>query len=607
MRLRAAALLLLALWAVKLLLAAQLPLFGDEAFYWLEAQQPALAYDDVPGLTPWLIAASTAVFGDHPLAVRAPFLLLAALSLGLMYRIGEAIGGRRCGGQVVVLASALPLFGWNGLLALPDVPLTLAVLLCLYAVQLGQAAPVSRAAPIWLAGGLLLGLNSHYRFAMPLLAAVLALLLVADGRALLRQPRWWLAALLGLGLGATPLLWQQAATGAAGFGFQFIERHPWSLQAEHLFDPLLQALLVTPILYLLLLACGLREWRAGHDPARRWLAVSGLILLLLYWGVGSFADSERSRLHWPLPGYLALLPLLACRAQTAAAGLRRWLHAGLGLALAAQVGVAGYLGLVWLDPGRLAGGPWYPHNFAGWSQAAALVRERLPPAAPAATPTLLAADNFMLAAQLQFALGERYQVFSLDHPLNHKHGRQGVLASLGRDEAALRRVRRAQPLWLLADQAAASFMQRPALVADWCRRFPHLQLQADRPLHRHQHRFWLLRDDPEQGGRCQPPVLAYLDPPRSGQDVSGYLLRAAGGIRAVRARSGDDGVELEYGHVVPGLETLFPATLDPAVPAVGFRGPLPAGIRSGDWLVIEVERSEGGWSEVAAIEVGAPR
>src|SRR5690606_3698918 len=41
-------------FAIKLLVAARLPLFVDEAFYWLEGQHLAPAYSDLPGLTAWL-------------------------------------------------------------------------------------------------------------------------------------------------------------------------------------------------------------------------------------------------------------------------------------------------------------------------------------------------------------------------------------------------------------------------------------------------------------------------------------------------------------------------------------------------------------------------
>lgn len=51
---------------------------------------------------------------------------------------------------------------------------------------------------------------------------------------------------------------------------------------------------------------------------------------------------------------------------------------------------------------------------------------------------LVVADDFMLAAELRFALGGPRVVYSLDSPLNVKHGRAPQLAAWRIDEAGLR-------------------------------------------------------------------------------------------------------------------------------------------------------------------------
>ena len=48
---------------LKLVLAAQLPLFVDEAFYWQEGRHLAAAYSDLPGLTAWLARLGVEVGG----------------------------------------------------------------------------------------------------------------------------------------------------------------------------------------------------------------------------------------------------------------------------------------------------------------------------------------------------------------------------------------------------------------------------------------------------------------------------------------------------------------------------------------------------------------
>src|SRR4051794_39206325 len=81
----------IALWALlllaKIVLAAQLPLFVDEAFYWQEGQHLAWAYSDLPGLTAWMARLGVALGGNTTLALRAPFLLVAAALPWLVVRI----------------------------------------------------------------------------------------------------------------------------------------------------------------------------------------------------------------------------------------------------------------------------------------------------------------------------------------------------------------------------------------------------------------------------------------------------------------------------------------------------------------------------------------
>ena len=77
--------------AVKLLIAARLPLFVDEAFYWQEGQHLAAAYSDLPGMTAWLTRLGVELGGHHLLALRLPFLAIAALLLGAREAVGTDI------------------------------------------------------------------------------------------------------------------------------------------------------------------------------------------------------------------------------------------------------------------------------------------------------------------------------------------------------------------------------------------------------------------------------------------------------------------------------------------------------------------------------------
>ena len=105
----------LALWALlllaKLVLAATLQPFGDEAFYAWEARHPAWVYSDLPGLTAWLAWLGAQAGGPGVFALRLPFVLLGALLPWLVVRITRRWFGAEAGWQAGLLALLMPLAG----------------------------------------------------------------------------------------------------------------------------------------------------------------------------------------------------------------------------------------------------------------------------------------------------------------------------------------------------------------------------------------------------------------------------------------------------------------------------------------------------------------
>src|SRR3546814_6713100 len=86
------------LWVLMLLarfvLSGYLPLFGDEAFYWLEGQHLAWAYSDLPAATAALARLGVVLGGNQAWALRLPFGLLAALMPWLVIAIARHLGAR---------------------------------------------------------------------------------------------------------------------------------------------------------------------------------------------------------------------------------------------------------------------------------------------------------------------------------------------------------------------------------------------------------------------------------------------------------------------------------------------------------------------------------
>lgn len=541
-----------ALALAKAWLAARLPLFGDEAWYWLEGQRVAWAYSDLPGLTAWLIRLGVTVGGDTWLGVRWPFLLLA-LALPLQLRATATLWfGVEAGWRTAWLALLFPLLGALGLLALPDAPMTFAAALCLHACALlvvrVRAGQSLHGASLLLACGLAIGALSHYRFALLVLAGFVGLMLDADGRRALRSPPVWLALLIGA-LAWVPLLAWNVTNHAAGLTFQLADRHPWSPHAGGLWFVPVQLAIASP---LVCLACviGLRTaLRARRESASRtadavpWGLIAGtaLVPLLIYGVLAFFADRERVSFHWTLQAWL---PLLCVAPAVLARWSRGWRVATYVLAAVGLAGLLAFAGVAAMPGVRasMADSRWYPDNFAGWEEIAAATRGL----------DGVAADNFMLGAQLAFARGDAGLPI-LDHPLNRKHGRAVQLALWAQGTAAPPPGAR----WLVIEDTAIPLRARLDHRRQLCLRLGDLPVARAIDVDHGRKRF-LLIDLAQRGATCVQPALAWIDTPAAGAevaptfDVSGWAFKEGGDIVRVEITlDGDVVATADYGSARP--------------------------------------------------------
>lgn len=592
--------LFVALVVAKLLIAARLPLFVDEAFYWLEGQHLAAAYSDLPGLTAWLARLGVTLGGDSPLALRVPFLLIAAGLPWLVVRISRREFGDTFGWQAGSLALLLPLAGTLGLMALPDAAMALATLLCVDAgARLLRRVDASSA--LELGVGLSIGALSHYRFIAVVGVGFIALLLLPDGRRALRDVRVWTAIAIGASAWAPLMAWN-FDNADAGLRFQLVDRHPWAFHIEGLWFIAIQALMVTPLLFA---ALAVAAWRGNRSalPAARYFALLGGLLVLGFFALGFFADTERASFHWPLPGYLALLPLLPAVLAGWPRWMRRatWVLAGLGL-----VAVLGYYVGVSLPQVRAlsAHAKWYPSNFAGWDELASAVqrqRAAMPPG------TRVVAGNFKLGAELGFALGDP-AIPVLDHPLNHKHGRTPQLRLWGLHGVDAGRLHGGPVLLVLGttDVPYKDLLRRYHAVCAMVGPLPPPQvINVD---HGSQ-RFALFQLSGPREGECTTPAMAWVDAPEAGAStgrrlqVSGWAFKDGVGLERVEVLlDGQPVATADYGHAAPSVADYWKISTDPNHPRVGFSAQVdlaatPAGRH---WLGLRLHGSDGSiedWSE----------
>jgi len=587
-----------ALWgvvcALKFAIAVRLPLFVDEAFYWQEGRHLAFAYSDLPGLTAWLARLGTAIGGENAFALRLPFLLIGALLPWLVMRIARRWFGAIVGWQAASLAVLMPLSGLMGVLAVPDVPLTLATLLCLHAAARLLRA-VGPGAAFQLGVGLAIGALSHYRFAGAVGAGALAMLLLPQGRRLLSDPRV-LVALLAGALAWVPLLLWNLENAEAGLRFQLVDRHPWQLHADGFLFPLIQALFVTPVLLATLLLAMWRTARVGGEMRVQWRFL-GLFAALAAGGIfalGFVTDSERISFHWPLPAWLALLPAAAMLLSGPRQGWRRLVWATSGLGLAAVLVLAGVVATPELRAG-LAGSKHYPRNFAGWQPLAEAVDDALA-AMPAGT--VVVAENFKVGAELGFLRGDP-DIAVLDHPLNIAHGRAPQLALWG---LQAERVQHLPRLLVLApgDLPLKHWLQRYHALCDWLGPLPPAQTVS---VDHGRQRFLLVPLPPGRAeGACVAPAMAWIDTPVAGArigrtlDVEGWAFKEGVGLSRIEILlDGQAVADAAYGHTLD-VRPAWPGSTDPHHPRTGFRATVqvPAELSSGrHWLSLRLHGADG--------------
>ncbi len=579
----------IALWVLvtlcKCVLAARLPLFVDEAFYWQEGQHPAWAYSDLPALTAWLARMGVELGGHGLLGLRWPFLLIAALLPWWVVKIAQREIGIAHAWHAGMLTLLLPLLGTLGVLALPDVPLAFATVLCLDAgSRLMRGTTWSSA--LLLATGLAMGGLTHYRFVAVIGVGFVVLLLLPDGRRALRDARVWLAVALGA-LAWLPLLLWNLDNADAGLRFQLVDRHPWAFHPDGLLFVAIQALLVTPLLLLAMLRAGIARRGAMQPSGVRYLAWSGLLVLLGFFALGFFADSERVSFHWPLPAYLALLPLVPSALSRVSSA---WRRATWGLVALGLIAGLGYYAAV-ASPAlreRAADSKAYPSNFAGWDVLARNVeamRARMP------AGTRLLADNFKIGAELGFALNDP-RIAVLDHPLNQHHGRAPQLALWGLlhvDRSALGDA----PLLLIVGATDVSFREQLQRYHDLCAMVGPLPPPTVLNIDRGRQRFLLFALPPARvDGDCTAPAMAWIDAPSAGDavaprfPVTGWAFKDGVGLSRVEVLIDGQSVgDADYGIERPDVVGFWSkwrrgGSTDPQQPKVGFRADIDLGGRA---------------------------
>ncbi len=410
---------------VRLALAAVIPLFPDEAYYWDWSRHIAAGYFDHPPAVALLIRAGTTILGNTPLGVRAGSVLAGIVATLAIMTIALRLGAARnadpdyhvfgplddVSARAALLLLVIPgaLIGF--VVATPDAALLAAAALTLAALERVLASPAGSRAALgwWCAAGLTLGIafSSKYTAVLLPLGTLIAMVSRRDLRKRLAEPGPYIGTLISLIVFAPNLLWNSRHAWIS-FAFQL---HHGLGQTHGTFAGREIALIggqlgiISPVIAVIAVIAVARSLRAIAEPRRYMLAVIATTVIVF------FAMSALRRPvepNWPVLALVAALPLLGT--MELAGRLRAWFSGGVMLAAALTFLVAAQAAtrVFHMDPRR------DPVSKAhGWSDLSRAVSNAESRAA-GCRATWIAADRYQDAAELAFTLPGRPRVFALN-------------------------------------------------------------------------------------------------------------------------------------------------------------------------------------------------
>jgi len=304
----------IALLAAQALVAWRLELTFDEAYYTLWSRSLSFGYLDHPPMVALLIRASTALFGDSEIGVRALSLLVVGAMPALIAWIAWRLFGS---GEKAALAAlmwiAMPLVVIGAVFVTPDAPLVVFWTLGLMAlVELWRSGEAR-----WLiALGLMLGLALQSKFTAFFFTAGVGFALIAAPslRRWLASPALFAGLAVALAIFAPFVAWN-AAHGWATFAKQLGRAPPSGFAPFYLAEFLVsQVALINPLVFAALIpAVAAIPRRAtvapgSRDEARRILGCT-IAPAAAYFLFHSLHDRVQG--NWLAPLYPAVAVLAA--------------------------------------------------------------------------------------------------------------------------------------------------------------------------------------------------------------------------------------------------------------------------------------------------------
>jgi len=385
---------------LKLLYFVLLPPIGDEAYYWLWGQHPALSYFDHPPLHAWLLGLVSLVFGWNLYSLRLLTWVTFAINAWVFWQMAKRLAPenpRPWFWTTLLIYMGSPIMLVLGAISFHDHLLITLCLLsgyCFVGFTDDWNSGKERFGRLYLAG-LFLGLAVLTKYNGALLGLGFLLVIVSDRglRPLLLRWQTYLAGFLAIVIQA-PVLYWNISNGFASYRFHAVDR--WNGHIEFSPDDMAATLIASAIILTPFLVWPLiRTLRPEGTPfERRLREVAGAAFGLSTLAIAVLSAIVDVPNYWNVVAYPLAFPLLV---KTIRTRVTFWLHLLAGATLTVLFLIEmGFSPIVNL-PGLAFGTAYSNYD---WDRVAGIVA-----AAQKDHPgTFLGATRYTTAAQLAFAL-----------------------------------------------------------------------------------------------------------------------------------------------------------------------------------------------------------
>ena len=287
----------------RLFAAGLIHLTEDEAYYRIWSLSPAFGYFDHPPMIAWWIWLGRHIAGDDSLGVRLLPVLAGAISTLIVFDLARLVGAtERTAARAGIWLNATFLVGAGAMLAIPDAPASLFWQLTVWSVL--KTFKGEKAWVWWIAAGAMAGLATISKYSGLFLApgVLLVLVFTERGRAQLKTPWPWLAAVIAAAIFGVNLAWN-AEHHWLSFVKQFGRAAPHRLTLGFILELIGgQFLLLNPLIAIFAVRALTRKPR-WLDLDGAWIFAAFSAPFLAYLLVHSLHD--RVQAHWPSPLYPA--------------------------------------------------------------------------------------------------------------------------------------------------------------------------------------------------------------------------------------------------------------------------------------------------------------